>query len=91
MLLLPSETLPEGREWLYELKLDGYRALAIKSGGKIQLRSRNDNDFTGRHPKLAKVLEPLHQAARPDHLWPLTHPLHDHPLHISETDPPHRG
>jgi bifunctional non-homologous end joining protein LigD len=59
MLLLSSERLPEGPEWLYELKLDGYRALAIKTGGKVQLRSRNDNDFTGKYPQLAKALEPL--------------------------------
>ena len=45
MLLLRTEKLPEGKEWLYELKLDGYRALAIKRGGKVHLRSRNDNDF----------------------------------------------
>jgi len=29
----------------YELKLDGYRALAIKSDAEIQLRSRKDNGF----------------------------------------------
>ena len=33
MLLLRTERLPEGPEWLYELKFDGYRALAIKTGG----------------------------------------------------------
>ncbi len=38
MLLLRAERLPEGPNWSYELKLDGYRALAIKSGGKVQLR-----------------------------------------------------
>ena len=27
-----TEKLPEGKDWLYELKFDGYRALAIKSG-----------------------------------------------------------
>jgi hypothetical protein len=50
MLLVRSEKLPEGAEWQYELKLDGYRALAIKSSGKVRLRSRNDNDFNSRYP-----------------------------------------
>jgi ATP-dependent DNA ligase len=40
MLLLRTEKLPEGENWQYELKLDSYRALAIKTGGKIHLRSR---------------------------------------------------
>jgi ATP-dependent DNA ligase len=26
--------LPEGADWLYELKLDGYRCVAFKTGGK---------------------------------------------------------
>ena len=47
MLLLRSSELPDGEEWLHELKWDGYRALAIKTAGKAQLRSRNDNDFSG--------------------------------------------
>jgi len=34
MLLLRTDTLPEGKNWLYELKFDGYRALAIKSGDR---------------------------------------------------------
>jgi ATP-dependent DNA ligase len=39
MLLLHTEKLPEGPEWLVELKLEGYRSLAIKTGGKVRLRS----------------------------------------------------
>jgi len=61
MLLLRTEKLPEGADWLYELKLDGYRALAIKSGDKIHLRSRNNNDFNVRYPGILKAL-----AAMPD-------------------------
>jgi bifunctional non-homologous end joining protein LigD len=33
--------LPEGRAWLYEVKLDGYRALLLKDGERVQIRSRN--------------------------------------------------
>jgi DNA ligase D-like protein (predicted ligase) len=59
MLLLRTEKLPEGPEWLIELKLDGYRALAIKSGGRVQLRSRNDNDFNSKYPGIVKALAPM--------------------------------
>ncbi len=56
MLLLRSSELPDGEEWLHELKWDGYRALAIKTAGKVQLRSRNDNDFSGRFPSVVAAL-----------------------------------
>jgi bifunctional non-homologous end joining protein LigD len=59
MLLLRTDALPEGAKWLYEIKLDGYRALAIKTKGKVQLRSRNDKDFTLRYPAIVKALAKL--------------------------------
>jgi ATP-dependent DNA ligase len=34
--------------WLYQLKLDGFRAIAFKTGNKVHLRSRNDKDFAAR-------------------------------------------
>jgi bifunctional non-homologous end joining protein LigD len=61
VLLLRCDGLPDGPEWLRELKFDGYRAVAIKSEGRIHLRSRNDNDFSSRYPAIASVL-----AALPD-------------------------
>ena len=59
MLLLRTEKLPQGADWSYEIKLDGYRALAIKTGGKVQLRSRNDNDFTERYSSVAAALRAM--------------------------------
>src|SRR5690242_18998083 len=59
MLLLRTNSLPSGKNWLYELKLDGYRALAIKSGGRVELRSRNNNDFSGKYPRVVKALASL--------------------------------
>ena len=59
MLLLRTERLPEGPDWLYEIKLDGYRALGVKSAGKVGLRSRNDKDFSGRYPAIVEGLVSL--------------------------------
>jgi bifunctional non-homologous end joining protein LigD len=51
MLLLRTDKLPEDDRWLYELKLDGYRAIAFKRDGKLHLRSRNDNDSASATPR----------------------------------------
>jgi DNA ligase D-like protein (predicted ligase) len=59
MLLLRTNRLPEGAGWEYEVKLDGYRAIAFRSGGHVHLRSRNDKDFGGRYSGIAKALSSL--------------------------------
>ena len=59
MLLLAVETLPDGPGWAYELKLDGYRAQAVKTGGTVRLRSRNDKDFNAKYPGIVKALAGL--------------------------------
>jgi DNA ligase D-like protein (predicted ligase) len=56
MLLLKTDSLPDDSRWLYELKLDGYRAVAFKRNGTVHLRSRNDNDFNVRYPGVVKAL-----------------------------------
>jgi DNA ligase D-like protein (predicted ligase) len=59
MLLLSTDVLVDGPEWLYELKLDGYRAIAVKADGGVQLRSRNNTDFNGDYPRVAEALATL--------------------------------
>ena len=60
MLLLRQEALPDdpGR-WDYQIKFDGFRAIAFKTGDEIRLRSRNDNDFSVRYPAVVKALAKL--------------------------------
>jgi bifunctional non-homologous end joining protein LigD len=45
--------LPEGDDWIYELKFDGYRALIIKDEQQVELRSRKNKDLTGMYPGIA--------------------------------------
>ena len=45
--------LPEGDDWIYELKFDGYRALIIKDEQQVELRSRKNKDLTGMYRAVA--------------------------------------
>jgi bifunctional non-homologous end joining protein LigD len=47
------DALPEGDRWIYEVKFDGYRALLLKDGGQVRLRSRKENDLTATYPAVA--------------------------------------
>lgn len=44
---------------VYEVKYDGFRAVAARVNGKLALRSRRGNDLGGRFPELAKALRGL--------------------------------
>ncbi len=48
--------LPVGDEWAFEIKLDGYRAIAVKSKNKVSLLSRRAKSFSNQYPA---ILEPL--------------------------------
>jgi ATP-dependent DNA ligase len=50
---------PEGREWRYELKLDGFRAIGRKAGRSAQLWSSNQKDFARRFPEVVKAIASL--------------------------------
>jgi bifunctional non-homologous end joining protein LigD len=46
-------------DWSYEIKFDGIRALAIKTGGKVSLLSRNKNELGSRFPEMVTAIKAL--------------------------------
>jgi ATP-dependent DNA ligase len=56
---LPWRILPEGPAWQYEVKLDGYRAIGVRTKAGLELWSRNKVDFSRRFSNLARALEAL--------------------------------
>ena len=59
MYALAVQNLPQGQEWLYEVKFDGYRCLAGKDATAVTLRSRRENLFTKQFPHIAQACEQL--------------------------------
>jgi bifunctional non-homologous end joining protein LigD len=55
--LVPA--LPDGHGWLYEIKLDGYRAIGSKSGTATALISRQHKDFSEAYPAIRAALAAL--------------------------------
>src|SRR5579863_5279060 len=59
MLCLAVEKLPEGPAWQYEIKLDGYRAIGVRTKTDVELWSRNKRDFSRRFPNVVRAIEAL--------------------------------
>ena len=45
------ESPPKGN-WIYEIKFDGFRAMALKDDGGVRLLSRNEKDFGSKFPEV---------------------------------------
>ena len=59
MECLAVPKLPDGSQWVYEIKLDGYRAIAVKSTGNLNLFSRRRNSFNRQYPLVVEALAEL--------------------------------
>jgi bifunctional non-homologous end joining protein LigD len=55
MLATNSATAFDDPDWLFEIKLDGYRAIAFIDNGQARLVSRNQNDLTAQYPELTAL------------------------------------
>ena len=51
-------SMPAG-EWLYEIKFDGYRALALRGGNETRILSRNEKDLGGKFPEVKNAVAAL--------------------------------
>jgi len=56
---LSVSRLPGGSQWVWEIKLDGYRAIAVKSGDHVTLYSRRRNSLNRKFPSVVESLANL--------------------------------
>ncbi|MFV8257857.1 DNA ligase D [Bdellovibrio bacteriovorus] len=59
MLALSTKEPPKGKEWMHEVKFDGYRIQAHVRSGQVQLFTRAGHDWSGKMPSLAPSLRRL--------------------------------
>ena len=59
MKALLVDRLPKGSDWLYEIKFDGVRALALKDGKSLSLISRSGKDLGQKYPSVLQDLKDL--------------------------------
>jgi ATP-dependent DNA ligase len=55
-------TLPEGEDWVYEIKQDGYRAIGLVDGSSAMLYSMSGQDYNSEFRHIVFALRNLHQG-----------------------------
>ncbi len=54
-----ADAVPAGREWVHEVKFDGYRTLGVVADGAVTMYSRSGLDWTGKYAEIARRLKAL--------------------------------
>jgi bifunctional non-homologous end joining protein LigD len=63
MLATSSQAPFDDPDWIFEIKLDGYRSIAELENGKVELYSRNNISFNKRFPAIVSSLETIRRNA----------------------------
>ena len=63
MLAITVDKPFDNENWIFEIKWDGYRAMAILNSGNVQLYSRNNKSFNLKFPSIANALESINIKA----------------------------
>ncbi|MDW5375647.1 DNA ligase D [Halomonas sp. HP20-15] len=58
------DRVPQGTDWIHEVKFDGYRIMVRFDHGEVRLITRNNKDWTHRFPEFARRMQqlPVEQA-----------------------------
>ncbi len=56
MEAMPASELPEGPQWHYEPKWDGFRCIAFRDGARVDLESKSEKPLTRYFPELTAAL-----------------------------------
>ena len=59
-----AERIPEGPQWSYEPKWDGFRCIAFRDGDNIELQSKSGESLTRYFPEVVSVLREEGPAIR---------------------------
>jgi ATP-dependent DNA ligase len=91
-LARPRATLPEGEEWAYEPKWDGFRAIAFVDGEECYLQSRNGKPLSRYFPEVSfphgrYVIDGELVAASFDTLGQRIHPAASRIARLAEETP----
>lgn len=96
------EELPTGEEWQYEPKWDGFRCIAFRDGGRIELQSKAEKSLTRYFPELVaalaaltpkkfvfdgEIIVPIGTSLSFDALLQRIHPSSSRVRHLAETTP----
>lgn len=65
MRLTDANKVPQGKEWIYETKYDGFRCLLIWDGETPTLKSRNNKELTHLFPEIIQFCTTIYKRIQP--------------------------